>query len=676
MSVSKLLPIGGANDFNVAISGTNTSVTFTKEYSPGAYTITSTGSDTTFDIYAYNASGALAGYTNNAALSTSIGFNKLVIIGHTAGTLLSFTYKTTYTTEDVATEVLAGPVALSVSPSAVPSVDNTFTLTGRNFATNATVTFSSTTGVYTSALAKAVTRSSATSLIVTRPDLLPIGNSPYTITVQNPGVTNPTGSNSHILSNAITAGVAPVWVTGSILSYTSGTATSFTLSATDADAGSAISYSQVSGTLPTGLTFTASSGTISGTASTSQQTVTFRATDAGGNFVDKAIKFNSRPVITTDTALTGYASSSAYSSQLVATDDLTTSAITWSLASGSLPTGFTLSSSGVVSGTTTVTGTSSFTVTATDADGGVVSKAHTVEPAPIGGTLYQTVGTYTFTVPAKVTSIDVVAVGGGGGGGAGNSGHSGAGGGLGWKNDIAVTPGQTYTVVVGAGGNQSGNSSTVGGTGGASYFNTTSVVRGGGGVGSDINPNETTLGYSPAAGGTYTGDGGGNGGAGGYDTGNNGGSGGGGAAGYSGAGGAGANNNNSGGTYIASGAGSGGGGGGGGMNINSNGSGGGGGGVGIYGQGSNGAGIASRGSDSAIAGKAGSGGNDGGGAPNDATSPAGGGGLYGGGGGGSNQNYAGGNGARGAVRIIWGPNRSFPSTNVGQNYTGVSETVI
>jgi len=676
MSVSKLLPISGANDFNVAIAGTNTSVTFTKEYSPGAYTITSTGADTTFDIYAYNASGSLAGYTNNAALTTTIGFNKLVIIGHTTGTLLSFTYKTTYTTTDVATEVLAGPVAISVSPSAVPKVDDTFTLTGRNFATNATVTFSSTTGVYTSALAKAVTRSSATSLIVTRPDLFPIGNSPYTITVQNPGVQNPIGSNSHIISNAITAGVAPVWVTGAVLSYTTGTATSFTLSATDADAGSAISYSQVSGTLPTGLTFTASSGVISGTPSTSQQTVTFRATDAGGNFVDKAIKFNATPLITSATPLDGYINSIAYSNQLTATDDLATSAITWSITSGSLPTGLTLAStSGVISGTSTATGTSSFTITATDADGGTNAKAFTISPAIIGGYLYQSAGTYTFTVPTGVTEIDVVAVGGGGGGGQGNSGHGGGGGGLGWKNNIAVSPGQTYTVVVGSGGGQSGNNGAVGGNGGQSYFNTTSVVVGGGGQGASANPNETTLNYI-ATGGTFTGDGGGNGGAGGYDTGNNGGSGGGGAGGYSGTGGFGAHNNSSGSTYVASADGSGGGASGGGRNQDSNGSGGGGGGVGIYGQGSNGAGVPNRGSDSTIAGKGGSDGTNGGGPPLNATSPAGDGGLYGGGGGGSNQQYAGGNGGRGAVRIIWGPGRAFPSTNVGQNYLSQAETII
>jgi hypothetical protein len=46
------------------------------------------------------------------------------------------------------------------------------------------------------------------------------------------------------------------------------------------------------------------------------------------------------------------------------------------------------------------------------------------------------------------------------------------------------------------------------------------------------------------------------------------------------------------------------------------------------------------------------------------------GGNYGGGGGGgyydsSTSTYKGGNGAGGAVRIIWGAGRSFPSTNTG-----------
>lgn len=665
MAVSRLTPGGSLNDFNLNLAGAYTSVTFTREYSSGSYSIISNSADTTFDIYAYNADGSLAGYTNTGSFTTTKGFSKMVVLGGTTNDVLSFSYKTTFVTVDDSDEVTAGPVATSVTPSAVPKIDDTFTLTGRNFASNCTVTFTSANTAFTAAQAKNIVRSSATSLIVTRPDNLPIGYSPYTITVQNPGVTNPTGSNPHILANSITAGVAPVWVTGSVLSYVTGASTSITLLATDADAGSDVDYTIVSGTLPTGLSLNEETGVISGTPSTSQQTVTFRATDQGGNFVDKAIKFNSSPVITSDANLPGYGNGISYSFQLVATDDLSTAGITWSLTSGSLPTGLSLSSGGLISGTPSTTSSFSFTITATDADAGTNSKAFTLAPAPVGATLYQTVGTHTWTVPAGVSSINVVAIGGGGGGGAGNSGHAGAGGGLGWKNNISVTPGQTYTVVVGGGGNFSTTSSNSASPGGTSYFSSTSLVRGGGGQGAANNPTETQLDYI-AAGGTYTGDGGGNGGAGGYDRGNNGGSGGGGAGGYSGNGGFGAYEG------TASGAGSGGGGGGGSQNSDTNGSGGGGGGVGIYGQGTSGGGLSRQGFSYGIAG---SNGTNGGGASG-STSPAGAGGLYGGGGGGSNQNYNGGQGGNGGVRIIWGPGRSFPSTNVGQNHGGVAETVI
>ena len=48
-----------------------------------------------------------------------------------------------------------------------------------------------------------------------------------------------------------------------------------------------------------------------------------------------------------------------------------------------------------------------------------------------------------------------------------------------------------------------------------------------------------------------------------------------------------------------------------------------------------------------------------------------------GGGGGKSNSAVGapaGNGGQGVVRVIWGPNRSFPSTNVGQDYLGFTET--
>ena len=249
--------------------------------------------------------------------------------------------------------------------------------------------------------------------------------------------------------------------------------------------------------------------------------------------------------------------------------------------------------------------------------------------SPIGQVTYATAGTYTWTCPSYVTKVSVVCIGGGGGGGAGDPNAArcggGGGGGLGWKNNIPVTPGQSYTVVVGAAGLQ-GNYNN-GSAGGDSYFiDATTVKGGGGGAGNRYG--------GQASGGTYVGDGGGNGGLGGNYSG-------GGAGGYSGNGGDGGMRDLGG----TGGNGSGGAAGGGGVATTSGGNGGG---VGIFGQGSSGAGGASGGG----AGSGGSGGANGGSN----------GGTYGGGNRGATYNGNGESAGGGAVRIIWGYGRAFPST--------------
>ena len=261
---------------------------------------------------------------------------------------------------------------------------------------------------------------------------------------------------------------------------------------------------------------------------------------------------------------------------------------------------------------------------------------------------YTTPGTYTFTAPAGVTSVSVVCVGGGGGGGStgGVGGGGGGGGGLGWKNNISVISENSYTVVVGIGG--SSDSTTHGGD---SYFINTSTVAGLGG--------RSSTDASGGDGGGYVGDGGGNGGTPSYSgTGDS--TGGGGAGGYSGNGGGSVINTD--GT-----AGSGGGGGGGGAGGSSDAASGGGG-VGLLGEGSSGGGGDYTGANAGAGGGGGSGGAAGG---FGTASPNNSGGAYGGGGGGAELNGEAGNGASGAVRIIWGglvgyPNqRAFPSTNTG-----------
>ena len=261
--------------------------------------------------------------------------------------------------------------------------------------------------------------------------------------------------------------------------------------------------------------------------------------------------------------------------------------------------------------------------------GGVVGSA-------IGQQEYTTPGTYQWVCPAGVTSISIVCVGAGAGGIRATSfGYARGGGGLGYRNNLAVTPGAQYNVVVGSGDN---------GDGGDSFFGSIGIVMGGGGK-----LNRPSSVPTNAIGGDFYGDGGGKGGNAKADNW----SGGGGAGGYSGKGGDGAAGVAASGNPGNSGVGGGGGGGGGyvtsgGYIFTS-----GGGGVGIYGQGANGAG-----DPVANGGGGGSGGGSGAGA-GDGT-----GGLFGGGGGAnSGLNAPHSPGGRGAVRIIWPGNlRQFPST--------------
>jgi len=187
----------------------------------------------------------------------------------------------------------------------------------------------------------------------------------------------------------------------------------------------------------------------------------------------------------------------------------------------------------------------------------------------IGQEEFTTPGTHSWTAPAGVTSICVVCVGGG----AGGTGimQGGGGGGLGYKNNIVVAPGSSYTVVVGAGGTGTDvEYPSVWPEGEDSYFISTTTVKGGGGG---------ISGYTSEEGGTFVGDGGGNGG---HDTTHGAG---GGAGGYSGDGGGGNTYGGSG--TVVSGAGSGGGGGAGSQqNLTTGGAGGGG--VGLEGQGNDG----------------------------------------------------------------------------------------
>lgn len=287
------------------------------------------------------------------------------------------------------------------------------------------------------------------------------------------------------------------------------------------------------------------------------------------------------------------------------------------------------------------------------------------DPIPIapGQVQYTTPDTYYFTVPAGVTSISAVAVGGGGAGGqsAGSvsSAGAGGGGGLSWLNNIPVTPGESLTIIIGP--RATGGSNYIGTSGATTYIKRGSTellaaMGGSGGVGNNgIRPWWEWVGGAGGAGGynvnaAYGGNYGGKGGNGANSNTNR--AGGGGAGGYSGAGGAGGNG---GANPVNAGTAGTGGGGGGGASSPGNPYSGGGGGVGLYGQGTDGAGGTNPNAAPYTGFAEGGGGS--GGTNGDIS-----GGFAGGGGAGSDGGIAGA-GSTGAVRIIWGTGRAFPSTN-------------
>lgn len=376
------------------------------------------------------------------------------------------------------------------------------------------------------------------------------------------------------------------------------------------------------------------------------------------------------PVFST-ASLPTYVAPAASFSSTVTQATAASGTTTHTVVSGSLPTWATLSASGVLSGTTPAQGTAMntfvFTVRATNGTR-IVEKTFVWSHYYFliqGQTAYTTPGTYSWVAPANVTKVSAVAVGGGAGGCYNWANPGGGGGGLGWKNNITVVPSQSYTVVVGAGGATGTDQYSSSMFGGNSYFIDIGTVAGygGGRGGSGTNYDGNVSANNAIYGGGFVGDGGG---AGGNQSNRCGG----GAGGYAGYGGRGQTSS---GAQANSGAANGGDG------YSSSYGYGAGGGVGILGLGTTGYRFYHpsngyyTGTGNGGGGEGGSGGSRGyyGENPwtniNEAGYTSGGikGGDYGGGGGGSGTSYGGGPGGKGAVRIIWGEGRAFPSTNTG-----------
>jgi large repetitive protein len=169
------------------------------------------------------------------------------------------------------------------------------------------------------------------------------------------------------------------------------------------------------GTLPTGLSFNASTATLSGTPSQSgtfnfSVTSIDHSTGTGAPFSitqNYTLTVSAAAISLTPTTLSSGTVGTAYASTTItATGGI--APYTYSLASGSLPAGMSLSSNGTLSGTPTAGGTFSIDVIATDQNGQTGNRSYsvTINPptfvvSPAGPALNATYGqayTQTFTV--------------------------------------------------------------------------------------------------------------------------------------------------------------------------------------------------------------------------------------------------------------------------------------
>ena len=236
----------------------------------------------------------------------------------------------------------------------------------------------------------------------------------YTVVVRGTDSASCTGTRSYTLHvNCPTITISPSSLAGG-RQYQS-----YSQTLTASGGNSTYTWSLASGSLPTGLTLS-SGGVISGTPTVAPGTYTFSvtATDSVGCTATRScsILFSCPLISITPTTLPQATDTVAYSQQLAVSGG--TAPYTWSLAAGALPTGITLSSAGLISGTTTVVGSFNFTAQVSDLNGcvqqqalalGVNCAAITITPSTLStatvGTAYSQQMTATGGVGTKTWSV-------------------------------------------------------------------------------------------------------------------------------------------------------------------------------------------------------------------------------------------------------------------------------
>jgi hypothetical protein len=392
------------------------------------------------------------------------------------------------------------PIITGIAPDNVSgSASTAIIINGQNFESGSIVKLIDSLGTELFVLSS--TFNNARSLQFLTPALTASAG-PYDVKVTNPD------NQISILENCLTVGTTPTWVTNSgslgLIYDSMRSSKTFTVQATDAD-NHAITYSIVSGSLPTNMTMT-NQGVISGTAqavaSDTTYAFTIRATDTIGAFNERSFSITTKaPVVQSFTSV----GSTSWGS-------LVTGNIRVLVVAGGGAGGYDCGGGGGGGG---VVSNLSFAVTEgtnyvlTVGNGG----------AAVSGAVGSSGGNSTFS--------SITATGGGRGGGSANNGAIGGSGGGGAGNPISTggngtslqgnsgATGIQYTVSsnqfylggggggAGGAGSQGTSGNNTGGNGGVGILNDitgSNVYYGGGGGGGTVSGNYNVATYGGSGG--------------------------------------------------------------------------------------------------------------------------------------------------------------------------------
>ncbi len=399
-----------------------TSLTITVAAAGAPVTISTSSVPTGQVGTAYSTTLAASGGTTPYSWSISSGALPGGVTLSTGGTIsgtptaygsFSFTAKVTDSTTptvQTATKSFTLTIAVAVTPVQITSSTVPSGQVGTGYSTTLGASGGTTPyswSISSGALPAGVTLSAAGTLSGT-----PTASGSFTFTAKVTDSTTPTAQTAtESLTLTIAAAVSPVTITTSTLPAGQvGVAYSTLLVASGGT--TPYSWSLGSGILPAGLSLS-TGGTLSGTPTAAGSfTFTVKVTDSTtptAQTATKSLTFIAAaanpPVQITTTSVPAGQVSVAYSTTLQATEG--TTPYTWSITSGSLPVGLTLSAGGTISGTPTTTGSSSFTVKVTDSGSPATSATASFSITISAGSGYSVLLNWTASPSSGVTGYNV-----------------------------------------------------------------------------------------------------------------------------------------------------------------------------------------------------------------------------------------------------------------------------